>query len=69
MGPFSDQFGPKVLIQIFSANADLVGALFMAFLTRKLKKIFQKISVTRKIPYSVKILVNADIPFLLKESG
>ena len=32
----------KVLIQIFSANADLVGALFMAFLTRKLKKNISK---------------------------
>ena len=27
-----------------------------------------KISVTKKIPHSVKILVNADIPFLSKES-
>ena len=61
----SDQFGPKIEIWIGSANMDHSGSCFRLEETRK---ICSKIQGTQNIPYSVKILVNADIPFLSKES-
>ena len=45
----------------------IMGALCKACLTWKLENAFKNFGLPN-IPYSVKILVNAEIPFLSKES-